>query len=194
MDTPTITRRDAIRLLGAGSLAGAVAMGLGAGGDANASTEAPETIITDPTLSAVGTVAATSPEKLSVTTRSGSFSARPLPEARMYSGVSGRVSSASDFIVGDRVLVQGVGKDGDAILAGRIGSVYLPTEFTVQSIDSTGAYAETSIGALDLRGSLPDRGRIEHSLQANQTLRGLTWTDPRNGQTYLVLAEHDRTA
>lgn len=185
METRGLTRREAIRLLGASSVAGGVLLGLGTSALAD---ESPP----GEAQGVVGVIRATADAHISVESRDGWFTARPAHNARMYSGVFGRVSRPSDFIVGDRVLVQGEPKGQNMIHASQIGSVYDVVDFTVLSVDPLNRRAQTTLGPLDLSGALPDVGIVAHALRANDTLRGLSWTDPRSGQQFLVLTERDR--
>jgi hypothetical protein len=181
-----------IRLMGAGCLAGATALALGVPTTAFAqSTSGSEVAGGADSVGLLGTVTSTSKEALIVSAKSITVKATPMPGARMYSGVSGRVTSAAEFVVGDRVFIEGVSDGPDAILATDVGSMYDFIQFSVKSVDASSMVAVTSIGNLDLGGSLPDVGRIQHALQAGNNLTGIGWTDPRSGQLYLVLTESD---
>jgi hypothetical protein len=186
-----LTRRDVIRLLGAGCLAGVAVVGLSgtAAADFTADSDA---IDAQASFALLGTVSAANDRHVTILAGSASMIATPIRGARMYSGVLGRVRTPSDFILGDRVLVQGVKRADDAVSATAISSVYQPIRFTVSWVDKAAGLAGTSIGTLDLNGSLPDVGKVDHSLKNGDTLGGLTWTDPRDRQIYLVLTERDR--
>lgn len=186
-----IRRRDVIRLVGVGAMVGGGTAVLGGAALAETGPGNPHALSAESAFGVVGTVLSSDADHIQVRSGSEMLRATPAPGARLYSGVSGVVTSPSQFLVGDRVFVDGAKRDGDVIEATRIGSVYELVSFKVDSLDTSGGVASTSIGILDLMGSLPDIRRVTHSLKAHETQRGLLWTDPRTGEKFLMLAERD---
>jgi hypothetical protein len=185
------TRRDAIILIG-GGLAATVAAAASST-PVRADQQVNDYSTAKAAVGFVGTVVSTSDAAVVLQSSGARVTVQPMSGARMYSGASGRVFSAANFIPGDRIFVEGATRNGDVVVARAMGSVYEPVEFTVSSVDSQAGVAKTSIGQLDLNGAIPDE-RVVRSISAGQTLRGTGWTDPRSGQQYLMLAESDELA
>lgn len=56
----------------------------------------------------------------------------------------------------------------------------------ITSIDRSGR-ASTALGTMDLRGHLPDLPSAEGSLRVGDVVGGYTWSDPANGETFLLV-------
>lgn len=74
---------------------------------------------------------------------------RPAAGARMYSGFVGVVPLASDFVTGDRVVVEGV-LDGGTLSASSVGSLLEPLSAVMISLSADHRTAQTSVGVIDL--------------------------------------------
>lgn len=111
--------------------------------------------------------------------------------ARLYSGIYGRVATFGPFITGDRIGAQGF-RTGDHMAVKRAGSIFTPVEVTIGSVDPKRQVAMSDSGSLDLsRMNLPDAGTVgirETQISAGQRLSGLIWTHPITEATYLAAA------
>lgn len=180
---PGVRRRDALNIIVLGSAAvplGANALGNRPQHDAGSD-------------AVVGTIPSAGGNRLTLATSDGDVEVILQDGARMYSGAYGEVSSAGQFLAGDRVAAQGR-RAGRGLQATSVGSVYTPLEAHVRSVSKDGSVAETSAGPVELRkGRLPFTPRsMERRLRGGKispgtTLRGQGWRDPRTGERYLMI-------
>lgn len=183
--TKDLTRREVLRVVFVGA-AGVpfVALGKTAYAVDPSNTDTPQDAI-------IGTVISTTKDTLQLATTSAAVTLRPSPTARMYSGPYGQVRSAEAFIVGDRLVAQGV-STSDGFLASDVGSVYLPVTARITSVSSDGNSAETSVGPIQFDGiELPftpaSKQPVPPVLHPGDVLAGLVWTNPANGVKYLMI-------
>jgi hypothetical protein len=112
--------------------------------------------------------------------------------ATLYSGASGLVSDLAAFRVGDRVGVQGT-RTANRVVATKVGSIFRPIQARVDRVSSDGASADTTEGRVLLTaGQLPVQRpvgatRRAEGLHPGLVLQGLGWTDPSNGDRYLLV-------
>ena len=138
----------------------------------------------------VGTIVARSVRVLWIAPSTGAVRAVVVADyAKLYSGIYGRIGSANDFVVGDRVL--GVGfLRGETLVAHDVGSVFTPLTFTVQDIVGPPLAAITEDERIYLTGmNLPDVGHLgldPTTLVPGVSVDGIEWRDPRNEARYLV--------
>ena len=141
----------------------------------------------------VGTVRAAAAGRLTLTAPEGDVEVALQSGARMYSGAFGAVTSARQFLVGDRVAAQGE-RAGAVLRATSVGSVYTPLTARVTRVSADGSAAETSAGPVELhKGRLPFTSPQEEAVlrgstvTPGMTLQGLAWQDPRTGERYLMI-------
>lgn len=141
----------------------------------------------------VGTVRAAADGRLTLTSADGDFDVDVQTGTRMYSGALGAVTSAQQFLVGDRVAAEGH-LAGRVLQATSVGSVYTPLTAQVTQVSADGSVAQTSAGAIELhKGKLPfTSAALEAVLRGGTvapgvTLQGLAWQDPRTGEQYLMV-------
>jgi hypothetical protein len=184
--TKTLDRRGFIRVAAvSGAATGAALVGLAkavdaaAGGDGDA---------------AVGTIVSVGDRGIVIDTGDGRLSVRPAPSAQMYSGAFGEIQEPSSFIVGDRVAVNGV-RQGPALEATFIGSIYSRVAATVTELSSDRSIAHTTIGDIELEaGRLPftspshqARLRDLGEVTKGRTINGLAWVHPETDEIYLLI-------
>ena len=141
----------------------------------------------------VGTVRATADGRLTLAAPDGDVEVALQSGARMYSGAFGAVTSARQFLVGDRVAAQGE-RAGRVLRATSAGSVYTPLTARVTRVSADGSVAETSAGLVELhKGRLPFTSPQAEavlrggSVAPGMMLQGLAWQDPRTGERYLMI-------
>ena len=114
------------------------------------------------------------------------------PDARLYSGSRGQVHDLRDFVVGDRIAVEGTVESG-VLVAHSAGSIFEPVQLSVGQVDAKASVAQTDHGPVRLDGELPFGGPSRQvdsaGLAAADRIAGLSWRDPRTGARYLLIAD-----
>jgi len=188
MTSSEVTRRGAIRLIGGGAAAAALAYTLGTERGADASTS--QELAGMAPFGVVGLVVSASADQLVVATRRATIRVLRGERTRAYAGVAGKVSDLAAFVPGDRVFVEGTRSSASGTVhASTVSSVFQPVEVRVNRVDQSG-HAATTIGRVDLRGHLPDLRGAGHSLKAGAVVSGYTWSNPASGETYLLVPDH----
>lgn len=185
-----IKRRAALRLIGAAGAAGVATVATTTGTAAQASPPKPRTrsdeVEVPPPYAVYGDVASVDVDRLTLRTKDGTADVRPDEQTRMYSGVSGTVQSTQVFEVGDRVIAYGELDGQGRVRVTRIGSVYTPAHIRVLKVSDDGLTAQTSIGRVEIGGSLPDKAR---RLIGPGTYDGLLWKNPATSKTHLLVLQ-----
>ncbi len=177
-------RREFLRLVvvGGGVLAG---MAAASSGSAAPAAKAGGT-------GAVGIVESADSARLVLRTSTGSVTVTAAADARLYSGSRGQVHDLGDFVVGDRIAVEGTVRSG-VLLAHSAGSIFEPLQLSVGQVDASGALAETDHGPVRLDGVLPfsqPSRRVDPAgLATAHRITGLSWRDPQTGARYLLVAD-----
>ena len=177
-------RRDFLRVVvvGGGVLAGIAA--------ASAASAAPSA--RSGRRGAVGTVESADSARLVLRTSTGGVPVTAAPGAQLYSGARGQVHDLRDFVVGDRIAVEGAVESG-TLVADSAGSIFEPMRLTVVQVDATAAVAETDHGPVRLDGALPfsrSPRRVDAArVAAGDRIEGLSWRDQRTGARYLLIAD-----
>jgi hypothetical protein len=142
----------------------------------------------------VGVVAEATTTRLRLETQDGALEVQVGDGARMYSGAFGVIADASEFIVGDRVAVEGR-RSGSSLRATAVGSVLYPFSARVVSISRDGSEIQTTEGVVATQHARLPYERSPRSGRAVPRLRvavgdgvaGFTWQDPRTRGTYLMV-------
>lgn len=190
MVTRAVSRRGMLQVLAAAGVATVGAESIASVARA-APGDASGTVTAIPPFATIGTVSSSAGDKLVVQADQGSLTVVPQPNARMYSGAVGDVASMAAFIVGDRVFVAGEVLGDGTISASTVGSVYENLAFQVVFVDPARKMVRTDKGNLRLDGRLPGPRQPSHQLLAGTSATGTTWRDPRNQDSYLLLADSD---
>ena len=147
------------------------------------SPQSDDTIESTTPFSSLGVIETIHPDGLTIRTPLGSTMVKLVSMESSYAGATGRIASLDQFDVGDRVHVSGVASS-DSVAARSICSVLQPSTVIIESID--GAWAETSIGPVNVSGIAPDG--TAGTFVADATYEGLLWTHPSTGFQYFMLA------
>ncbi len=140
----------------------------------------------------LGSIMATTSHSLVLSSLDGTHDLECAAGAQVYCGVFGTVRSPASLIVGDRVAARVQPVAGSSYATNRVGSMFIPAQLKVLSIDESKPIADTDLGPLDVsRMHLPSRdakGLARHDIHPGMALHTLLWVDPRSRVRYVAAA------
>lgn len=179
-----VSRRGFVRLIGAAG--GAATLGLvhAAPAEANPTTGARGD------AAFVGTVESAAPDALRVRVGEELVDVNLAHATHVYAGAGGRSTDGTDFVVGDRVLVEGL-RTPAGVAAIAVGSVLTPVSITVRESRAAARRLVTDLGTFELAGRLPDYDPFAawDEVRPGTALEALLWVDPQTTVPHLLIPD-----